>query len=1148
MVQKLKGYIYQNDLKTCQTLWNEQHTGDSKPCYGATWEEFQWQLWIPLFWWIGFVIFSIPLRKFYFSVLNPKERDPVEKRQSFVLRYIGTPNSQPLHGQFFTAVLTFQIVASLWETFVAAGRTYAVDEEWGTKALDYILCVFFIFAFALNAIKAGFSMGYCFSLVCLVDVFTIIPILFSSVNSLWLSLKFLRVYRSLAAYENLEKTGFLEKHVPEMTRAGILMLLKTVALVMTMAGIILIVETLGEPEFLESTVIPTAMGEISFWQMMYWIFTTISTVGYGDYSPQTNLSRFFVIVFIIVGVTFFSLETGRIIDISRILGAGHGKYTGRGGHIVLIGGGVRNASPSVRRFLSEISLLSKNIVMLSTVEINDQITSILTMTESNGRFFYFQGSPMEEADLERVQIKSASMAFVIANLTTQDPDEEDRANILRAVNLYRTVPGLRLRVMIIRPGNKMMAYSMGLPIRSCCSVNELKGNLLAQSCRLPGYSTLLLNLCLSDQYSIAVRAEPSVLEQCEAWRQQYFKGNNIEVIGIVINKRYAGMPFWEAASQVLGTTGDLLIAVQELQGVMVFPCDRIMEEGDTVFVLSEGKASVALIAELQHGTSSPKWKNVVDYRASFRLKDGVDAEARMKDLLQYTMKEERTSVPLLERRRNPKTMSTQKQQGGRLWIPGFARSDKGQKISTGSSFLDASGSVQREGGLGRLLSETANAERNKDRSARIVEEAAEAMEMVSQKGHILLLLQQPEMQWQQVVAFVRPLRAEYLPSFRNIVVMGPGFPPAEMWDMFEDVAFVEGNPESRDDLENMAAADADKVVLLAGPPNPDLEARLADGNAMVVNSILESIFKDAGVDRFSVFEYTYPGNALILPPVPVCAQSFQGDASEGALPEDSSLSSPRFAAGRLITPSLFGSLFANAYSSPGILELFEALVMPGRRGQHSFPYMLPPLERVAPEWVGHTYGELCTRLLQNGLGVLVPSENSTDPGMPTDYNTTHCLPLGLYRRVPEVTDASSSSQAAEHLGIPMAEPVPGQHHQNLGAVSDIDAAHQGMRFVYTNPEGATMLLPGDQVYIIAPSSWGGRVTLEAEMAVMGTQQHPIFEQLQSAPTSEVKPNSFTSSVVARAGCGVSSVGQPVLPDPGVSNQQSAAAGERFCGY
>ena len=40
--------------------------------------------------------------------------------------------------------------------------------------------------------------------------------------------------------------------------------------------------------------------------MCYFAFITISTVGYGDYSPQTVPGRLFIIVATVGGVTFFS--------------------------------------------------------------------------------------------------------------------------------------------------------------------------------------------------------------------------------------------------------------------------------------------------------------------------------------------------------------------------------------------------------------------------------------------------------------------------------------------------------------------------------------------------------------------------------------------------------------------------------------------------------------------------------------------------------------------------------------------------------------------------------------------------------------------------------------------------------------------------
>ena len=116
-------------------------------------------------------------------------------------------------------------------------------------------------------------------------------------------------------------------------------------------------------------------------------------------------------------------------------------------------------------------------------------------------FRYFQGSPMEQGDLKRVKLEHASMAFVLADGTAATPDkasifqtpkyrhqvsqvstswcwsaeviqhlhtflvfrvmlpscetwchlQEDRSNILRAMNIHRAASQLRMRVMILKP-------------------------------------------------------------------------------------------------------------------------------------------------------------------------------------------------------------------------------------------------------------------------------------------------------------------------------------------------------------------------------------------------------------------------------------------------------------------------------------------------------------------------------------------------------------------------------------------------------------------------------------------------------------------------------------------------------------------------
>ena len=85
----------------------------------------------------------------------------------------------------------------------------------------------------------------------------------------------------------------------------------------------------------------SGMGRISFFQMCYFAFITISTVGYGDYSPKTFLGRLFIFFATVGGVAFFSVVSIDFLELQRLEASGKGKYRPsprrgmRNGHILV---------------------------------------------------------------------------------------------------------------------------------------------------------------------------------------------------------------------------------------------------------------------------------------------------------------------------------------------------------------------------------------------------------------------------------------------------------------------------------------------------------------------------------------------------------------------------------------------------------------------------------------------------------------------------------------------------------------------------------------------------------------------------------------------------------------------------------------------
>ena len=52
--------------------------------------------------------------------------------------------------------------------------------------------------------------------------------------------------------------------------------------------------------------------------MCYFSFITISTVGYGDFSPRTVPGRFFIVFATVAGVSFFSVVSMQFVELQRI--------------------------------------------------------------------------------------------------------------------------------------------------------------------------------------------------------------------------------------------------------------------------------------------------------------------------------------------------------------------------------------------------------------------------------------------------------------------------------------------------------------------------------------------------------------------------------------------------------------------------------------------------------------------------------------------------------------------------------------------------------------------------------------------------------------------------------------------------------------
>lgn len=87
------------------------------------------------------------------------------------------------------------------------------------------------------------------------------------------------------------------------------------------AGFIHLVENTGDPFYNWRN-----RQSLSYWQCLYFLVITMSTVGYGDITCETTIGKGFIIIFIIGSMCLFARNIDVIVQIVGKAGQNNGSY------------------------------------------------------------------------------------------------------------------------------------------------------------------------------------------------------------------------------------------------------------------------------------------------------------------------------------------------------------------------------------------------------------------------------------------------------------------------------------------------------------------------------------------------------------------------------------------------------------------------------------------------------------------------------------------------------------------------------------------------------------------------------------------------------------------------------------------------------
>jgi len=417
--------------------------------------------------------------------------------------------------------------------------------------LDLICNIFFLWRFIIMYIVSKDKLCFWVEMNSLIDFCTIPPALVTvGIRKTWLGLRFVRALKLLSFGDDVAAVKLISSH-------KMLTLSRTfcqfVSFWLTSAGLYFVVARMSD-----------SSKSLTFFDCLYFLLVTVSTIGYGDLKPDSNYSKVVVIILIAVGLAVFAAFGPAMIEMLKKSPPYTLDYDdSKSSHVVVCGYiNTSTVSNFMRDFLHpENEDHETTAVFLNTIPPPEDLQNL--MHRNFYRCQYYQGSPLRANDLSRVKLITAKACLVIANKHSPEPDAEDAANILRVISIKNYKSDVRVIIQILNYHNEEHLFNVPdwnhqLYGDEVICINEQKLGLLGKSCLCPGFSTMIANLIMMSSfhpgnYSKDVRSN---------WEYEYGYGASNELYTGPLSNDFLNMTFPEVAEICLIKLHILLIGVE----------------------------------------------------------------------------------------------------------------------------------------------------------------------------------------------------------------------------------------------------------------------------------------------------------------------------------------------------------------------------------------------------------------------------------------------------------------------------------------------------------------------------------------------------------------------------------------------------------
>lgn len=222
----------------------------------------------------------------------------------------------------------------------------------------------------------------------------------------------------------------------------------------------------------------------SFGDALWWVFVTVTTVGFGDKVPITAGGRVVAVLVMFFGIGFLGLListiTGELFERKLMEERGMRKVKTKG-HIVICNWNFK-AEDIIRELRSDPKTREIPIVIVAKTEqkpVDDE------------EIFFVQGDATGEQVLKRARIEEASTAIVLLDEGVE-PESRDAKAILTVLTIESLSPKVYTCVELLDPGN--VQHARRARADEIVVTGELSSRLLVRSALDHGISDVVSEL------------------------------------------------------------------------------------------------------------------------------------------------------------------------------------------------------------------------------------------------------------------------------------------------------------------------------------------------------------------------------------------------------------------------------------------------------------------------------------------------------------------------------------------------------------------------------------------------------------------------------------------------------------------------------